>query len=286
MADPDAALVNSVQADSDPQTELLIRAITEEVMAYLEGRRASAHADLHADAVAAMIDHTLLKPDAARGDVERLCHEAALYSFASVCVNPWYVPLAERLLRGSGVKVCTVVGFPLGATFPKIKLAEADECLTLGAREIDMVLNVGALKSLQDDQVEAEIRALAELCHRASAICKVILETALLSKEEKVRAAFIAKRAGADFVKTSTGFSVGGATVEDVALLRETVGPGMGIKASGGVRTLDELQAMVNAGATRIGTSSGVKIIQQLRGAGNAEFAPPLPLKAAASGGY
>jgi deoxyribose-phosphate aldolase len=200
-------------------------------------------------------------------------------------VNPWYVPLAERLLRGSGVKVCTVVGFPLGATFPNIKLAEADESITLGAREIDMVMNVGALKSMEDDQVEAEIRAVADLCHRSGAICKVILETALLRKEEKVRAALIVKKVGADFVKTSTGFSVGGATVEDVALLRETVGPGMGIKASGGVRTLTELQAMVIAGATRIGTSSGVKIIHQLRGGGS-ELPPSVSGKAPVSGAY
>jgi deoxyribose-phosphate aldolase len=259
--------------------EELIRVITEEVIAHLEGRRAPAGTDPRPGEVAALIDHTLLKPDASRADVERLCHEAALYGFASVCINPWYVPLAERSLRASGVKVCTVVGFPLGATFTKIKLAEADESITLGAREIDMVMNVGALRSMEDDQVEGEIRAIADLCHRSGAICKVILETALLRREEKVRAALIAKRVGVDFVKTSTGFSVGGATVEDVALLRETVGPEMGIKASGGVRSLSELQAMVIAGATRIGTSSGVKIIHQLRGTEGRDFVSPSPAK-------
>ena len=244
----------------------LIRIITEVVIAHLEGGGAPVAAGSAPADVAALIDHTLLKPDATRADIERICHEAARYGFASVCVNPWYVPLAERLLRGSGVKVCTVVGFPLGATLPKIKLAEADQSLTLGAREIDMVLNMGALRSLEDDLVEAEIRAIAELCHRAGAICKVILETALLSQHEKVRAALIVKVAGADFVKTSTGVSAGGATLEDVALLRATVGPEMGIKASGGVRTLSQLHAMVSAGATRIGTSSGVKIMQELSG--------------------
>jgi len=247
-------------------SEELIRIITQEVIAHLDARGAFAAAPAPPAEVAALIDHTLLKPDAIRADIERICHEAAVYRFATVCVNPWYVPQAERLLRGSGVKVCTVVGFPLGATFPKVKLAEADQSITLGAREIDMVLNVGAFKSSEDDLVEAEIRLLAELCHPAGAICKVILETALLSQEEKVRAALIAKKAGADFVKTSTGFSAGGATVEDVALLRKTLGTEMGIKASGGVRTLSELQALLAAGATRIGTSSGVKIMQELSG--------------------
>jgi len=259
--------VSSAPGIFDTQdSEELIRIITEEVIAHLDARGGSAAARVTTAEVAAVIDHTLLKPDATRADVERICHEAAHYGFASVCLNPWYVPQAERLLRGSSVKVCTVVGFPLGATFPKIKLAEADQSITLGAREIDMVLNVGALKSLEDDLVEVEIRLLAELCHREGAICKVILETALLSREEKVRAALIAKRAGADFVKTSTGFSAGGAKVEDIVLLRQTVGPEMGIKASGGVRTLSELQALLAAGATRIGTSSGVKIMQELSG--------------------
>ena len=258
--------MNSANATFDSQhAEELVRVITEEVIAQLGGRNAPAGAGQSPAEIATLIDHTLLKPDTSRADIERVCHEAVEYCFAAVCMNPWYVPLAERLLRGSSVKVCTVVGFPLGITFPKMKLAEADESITLGAREIDMVLNVGVLKSREDDRVEAEIRAIVEMCHCSGAICKVILETALLSRDEKVRAALIAKKAGADFVKTSTGFSVGGATVEDVALLRQTVGPEMGIKASGGVRTLRELQALVTAGATRIGTSSGVEIMQELR---------------------
>ena len=264
----------------------LIRAVTEEVIAYLssspqmetghaepscadrDGQPEERHApDAHwtvAD-VAALIDHTLLKPDTSHSDIERLCGEAVRFGFASVCVNPWYVPLAARLLHGSAVKVCTVVGFPLGATLPQIKMHEAEEALKLGAQEIDVVQCVGALKSGQEEQVEAELRGVVELSHRAGAICKVILETALLSREEKVRAALLAKRAGADFVKTSTGFASAGATVEDVALLRETVGGEMGIKASGGIRTLGDLEAMVRAGATRIGTSAGVSIVEQLR---------------------
>lgn len=257
--------------------DAFIRAVTEEVIAYLRrsprpqlggwaGLRQAPRARLAADAVAALIDHTLLKPDATHAEVDRLCHEAKEFGFASVCVNPWYVPLAERLLRGSAVKVCTVVGFPLGATLPKVKAYEAEEAIKLGAQEIDVVQNVGALKSGQNERVEVDLRGVIEISHRAGAICKVILETVLLSREEKIRGALLAKRAGADFVKTSTGFASGGATAEDVALLRETVGGAMGIKASGGIRSLDDLQAMVAAGATRIGTSSGGKIVQQMRG--------------------
>lgn len=251
----------------DPQdAELLIRAITDEVIAYLNGQRMAARSrDFDSRPVAALIDHTLLKPEASQREIERLCTEAVEFGFASVCVNPWYVPQAARALSGSTVKVCTVVGFPLGATFPAIKMWEAEEAIKLGAREIDMVMNIGALKSNQDDRVEADIRGVVELNHREGVICKVILEMCLLSREEKSRAANIAKRAGADFVKTSTGFSSGGATVEDVALLRETVGPGMGIKASGGIRSLADLRAMVAAGATRIGSSSGVRIVREAR---------------------
>jgi deoxyribose-phosphate aldolase len=272
-----------------PGDDGLIRAVTEEVIAYLSrsprrqfagGRveRDSPDRDdrageyrapivhLAADAVAALIDHTLLKPDASHGDIERLCHEAKDFRFATVCVNPWSVPLAARLLHGSGVKVCTVVGFPLGATLPKVKAHEAEEAIKLGAQEIDVVQNVGALKSGQNERVEVDLRGVVEISHRAGAICKVILEMSLLSREEKIRAALLAKRAGADFVKTSTGFASGGATAADVALLRETVGGEMGIKASGGIRNLDGLQSMVTAGATRIGTSFGVKIVQQIRG--------------------
>jgi deoxyribose-phosphate aldolase len=215
--------------------------------------------------IAALIDHTLLKPEASRADIEKLCGEAVRFGFASVCVNPWNVALAAELTRGSCVKVCTVVGFPLGATLPQVKIYEAEEAIKLGAQEIDMVQNVGALKSGLDDQVEADIRGVVEACHRAGAICKVILETALLTLDEKVRASRATKRAGADFVKTSTGFSSGGATVEDVALIRATIGSELGIKAAGGIRSLEDLQKMVAAGATRIGASASVKIIEQAR---------------------
>lgn len=215
---------------------------------------------------AGLIDHTLLKPDASREDIRKLCQEAARFGFASVCINPWNVPLAAELVRGSDVKVCTVIGFPLGATLPQVKIHEAEEAIKLGAQEVDMVLNVGALKSGQDDAVEADIRGVVEAAHRGGAICKVILETSLLTVEEKVRACLAAKRAGADFVKTSTGFSTGGATAEDVALMRAVVGTGMGIKASGGVRSLEDLKKMVCAGATRIGASASVKIMEQAAG--------------------
>jgi deoxyribose-phosphate aldolase len=213
--------------------------------------------------IAALIDHTLLKPDASLSEIEQLCREAVRFGFASVCVNPWNVPPAVVLTRGSRVKVCTVVGFPLGATLTSVKLFETEEALKLGAEEIDMVQNVGALKSREDDRVEADIRAVADLAHRAGAVCKVILETALLTNEEKVRAALIAKDAGADFVKTSTGFASGGATVEDVALLRAAVGAQMGIKAAGGVRNGEDVRDLLAAGATRIGASASVKIIQE-----------------------
>jgi deoxyribose-phosphate aldolase len=214
--------------------------------------------------VAVLLDHTLLRPEATRGEIERLCGEALRFGFASVCVNPWYVPLAHDLTRGSIVKVCTVVGFPLGATLPQVKISEAEEAIRLGAQEIDMVQNIGALRSRDDGQAEADIRGVVEACHRGGAICKVILETALLTQDEKVRAALLVKRAGADFVKTSTGFSLAGGTAEDVALLRATVGNDLGVKASGGIRSLEDLEKMVNAGATRIGTSAGVRIMEQV----------------------
>jgi len=216
--------------------------------------------------IARLIDHTLLKPEATREDIQRLCEEALAYGFASVCVNPWNVPQAAELLQGSVVRVCTVIGFPLGATFPTVKAFETTEAIKAGAQEIDMVINVGALKSGQEAIVEADIRGVVEASHHGGAICKVILEIALLTKEEKVRGSLAAKKAGADFVKTSTGFGPGGATVEDVWLIRETVGSGTGIKAAGGVRTLQDLLKMVEAGATRVGASAGVKIIQELRG--------------------
>lgn len=215
-------------------------------------------------AIAPLIDHTLLKPDASRADVENLCQEALRFGFASVVVNPWYVPLAAELVRGSKVKVCTVVGFPLGATLPQVKLFETEQVLKLGAQEIDMVMNIGALKSGQDDVVESDIRGVVEACHRGGAICKVILETALLTLEEKVRACLAGKNAGADFVKTSTGFGPGGATAEDVALMRCVVGEQMGVKAAGGIRSLEDLRRMVEAGATRIGASASVRILEQV----------------------
>jgi deoxyribose-phosphate aldolase len=229
--------------------------------------------------IARLIDHTLLKPEASRDDIQRLCQEAARFGFAAVCINPWYVPFAAELLRDTQVKVCTVIGFPLGATLPQVKIYEAEEAIKLGAQEIDMVINVGALKSGQDEAVEGDIRGVVEACHRGVAICKVILENALLNNDEKVRACVAAKNAGADFVKTSTGFSMGGATVEDVALMRSVVGPEMGVKAAGGIRTLEDVKKMVRAGATRIGASAGVKIMEQARVAGlgpeAASNAPP-----------
>jgi deoxyribose-phosphate aldolase len=214
---------------------------------------------------ARLIDHTLLKADASRDEIQKLCQEALTYEFASVCVNPWNVPQAADILRGSDVRVCTVVGFPLGATLPEVKVFETQRAIQHGAQEIDMVINIGALKSGQLGLMEADIRGVVEASHAGSAICKVIIETCLLTQDEKIRAALAAKNAGADFVKTSTGFSTAGATPEDVRLIRETVGAGTGIKAAGGVRTLEELEKMVEAGATRIGASAGVKIVEQAR---------------------
>jgi deoxyribose-phosphate aldolase len=214
--------------------------------------------------VARLIDHTLLKPDAAEDDVTRLCTEALQWNFASVCVNPYWAPLCASLLAGSPVRVCTVIGFPLGANAPMIKLAEAELALQAGAQELDMVQNIGALRSGHMAAVDKEIEDLAKRVHLAGAILKVILETCLLSEEEIVWSCRIAARAGADFVKTSTGFSSGGATVAHVRMMRETVGPGIGVKASGGVRTLTALREMVAAGANRIGTSSGVAIVREL----------------------
>ena len=216
--------------------------------------------------IAALIDHTLLKPEASRDDVRKLCQEAVRFGFASVVVNPWYVALAAELVRGSPVKVCTVAGFPLGSTLPQVKIYETEEAIKLGAQEIDMVMNVGALKSGQDEAVESDIRGVVETCHRAGAICKVILETALLTMEEKVRASLACKNAGADFVKTSTGFGPSGATAEDVALMRAVVGLEMGVKAAGGIRSLEDLKKMVGAGATRIGASASVRILEEARG--------------------
>jgi deoxyribose-phosphate aldolase len=210
--------------------------------------------------IAQLIDHTLLKADATEREIELLCYEAKLFEFASVCVNSVYVPLANEVLRGTPVKVCTVVGFPLGASLPAVKTFEAEQALHYGATEIDMVLHVGALKNRHVVAVFDDISEVAKVCHDRDAITKVILETALLTDEEIVMACQIAKRAGADFVKTSTGFSTAGATLAHIQLMREVVGSGVGVKASGGVRTLADAQAMVKAGANRIGASAGVTI--------------------------
>ena len=215
---------------------------------------------------ASLIDHTLLKPEATDEDIKRLCEEAARYRFASVCVNPTWVRAAACNLRGTHIPVCTVIGFPLGATLPDVKAYEARRAIFDGAREVDMVINVGALKSGDDCLVEHDIRSVVEVAHENNAICKVIIETALLNDDEKVRACIAAKKAGADFVKTSTGFSKGGATVADVALMRRTVGSELGVKASGGVKGLEDARKMVEAGATRIGASVGVKIAQEAAG--------------------
>src|SRR5687768_12967276 len=216
--------------------------------------------------VASMIDHTLLKPDAALKDIQALCREAADYSFASVCVNPTWVAECARLLAGTAVKVCSVVGFPLGATTADTKQYETRRVIFDGAREVDMVINVGALKSGDLRVVERDIEAVTLPCRESGVLSKVIIEAALLTDEEKITACTLAKAAGADYVKTSTGFGPGGATAADVALMRRVVGDEMGVKAAGGVRDLDGLKAMVAAGATRVGASAGVRIVQQSRG--------------------
>jgi len=215
---------------------------------------------------ASLIDHTLLKPEATDEDIKHLCAEAARYRFASVCVNPTWVRTAACALHGTGIPVCTVIGFPLGATITDVKAYEARRAIMDGAREVDMVINVGALKSGDDCLVENDIRAVVEAAHEYNVTTKVIIETALLTDDEKVRACEAAKRAGADFVKTSTGFSKGGATVSDVLLMRRTVGQDLGVKASGGVKNLEDARKMVEAGATRIGASVGVKIAQEAAG--------------------
>jgi deoxyribose-phosphate aldolase len=219
-----------------------------------------------AGAVAAMIDHTLLKPDATRADIEKLCREAAEFHFATVCINPTWVKLAAQLLRGSGVGVCTVVGFPLGATSADVKHYETRRAIFDGAAEVDMVINIGALKSGDLQTVERDIAAVVHPCREADVISKVIIEAALLTDEEKIAACTLSKAAGADFVKTSTGFASGGATAHDVALMRRVVGADMGVKAAGGVRDYEGLKAMVAAGASRVGASAGVKIVQESTG--------------------
>ena len=262
--------------------ENLIEAVTQEVLTALTMRydvckspeavrnvvangadRVSFHgdaADVPVD-LARYIDHTLLRPDATASEIDELCEEAREYNFASVCINPTWVRRAATVLRGTGVVTCTVIGFPLGATTTAIKAMEARRALREGAREGDMVLNIGALKSGDFELVREDIAQVSEAAHEVGGLCKVILETALLTDEEKVVASSLAKEAKADFVKTSTGFGSGGATVYDVALMRETVGPDMGVKASGGVRTLEDVEDMIAAGASRIGASAGVQIV-------------------------
>lgn len=226
------------------------------------------------ESVGRLIDHTLLKPDATPDQIAQLCYEARRYGFASVCVNPTHVKLCAQLLQGSAVRVCTVIGFPLGATSPEVKSFEAQQAIDDGANEIDMVINIGALKAKDYDTVSGDVRAVVRASHAKDAIVKVIIEAALLTDEEKVAASLISKEAGADFVKTSTGFGPGGATVADVALMRRVVGPHMGVKAAGGIKSLEDARAMVSAGATRIGASAGVKIVHGEASAANGTPAP------------
>jgi deoxyribose-phosphate aldolase len=226
----------------------------------------------HDASLASRIDHTLLKPDATPEQIAQLCFEARKHGFASVCVNPAWVKLCAQLLEGTPVKVCTVIGFPLGASAPEVKVFECRNALAHGASEIDMVINIGALKARDLDLVARDIRGVVAAAHGRKAIVKVIIEAVLLTDEEKTIACLLAKEAGADFVKTSTGFAGGGATVHDVALMRRVVGPDMGVKAAGGVRTYEDAESMIQAGATRIGASAGVKIIQ---GPGGEKSAAP-----------
>ena len=238
--------------------EALVAHIGEEILAR-SAQRTSTRA-----AVARIIDHTILKPEATAEDVRRVCAEAREWGFASVCINPYWVPLVAHELHGTPTKVCTVVGFPLGANTTGTKIAEAAGAIRSGAGEIDMVMNVGALRSGDAVSVRNDIRGVVQAAHDAGAILKVILETALLSDAQKRAACDIAKESGADFVKTSTGFGPGGATAGDITLMRATVGPDMGVKASGGIRTLEDLKNMVAAGASRIGASASVKIIEAI----------------------
>ena len=266
MTDTDNADVGRASADigrasmDEANLERVVEQITRQVISRLQGQQEVPGA---ARAVARLIDHTLLKPDATREQVIQLCAEARQYRFASVCVNPVNVALCAQLLSGSGVPVCTVVGFPLGAAPTEVKVFEAQQAIDAGATEADMVIDIGALKSGAYERVKRDIASVARACHARHVILKVIIEAALLTDEEKVVACQLAMAAGADFVKTSTGFGPGGATVDDVALMRRVVGPAIGVKAAGGIRTYADAQKMVAAGATRIGASSGVKIVQE-----------------------
>jgi deoxyribose-phosphate aldolase len=269
-------------AETEPTRDEIVELVTREVLKALAERadicatpeklrsvvaNGADRVSFHGDAedvpldLAKYIDHTLLKPDATLEEIDTMCAEAVEYGFASVCINPTWVKRTAENLRGSDVMTCTVIGFPLGANTSEIKAMEARRALRDGAREVDMVINVGALKSGELELVRKDIEKVVDASHESGAITKVILETALLTDEEKVIASALAKAAKADFVKTSTGFGGGGATVYDVALMRETVGPDMGVKASGGVRTLEDAEDMIAAGATRIGASAGVEIV-------------------------
>ena len=238
----------------------LIRQVTEEVVAKAAAQGQVQTSEYAPEQLAKYVDHTLLKPEASQEQVKKVCDEARQYKFASVCVNPNYIGYVAQQLAGSGVAPCVVVGFPLGATMPEVKAAETAAVIALGAKEVDMVVNVGAIKTGDWQLVKRDIEAVVGAA-RGKALVKVIIETCLLTDEEKVKVCTVAKLAGADFVKTSTGFSTGGATVEDVRLMRQTVGPDMGVKASGGVRDYAGAVEMIKAGATRLGTSSGVKIV-------------------------
>ena len=220
---------------------------------------------LKASEIAATIDHTILKADATKAQVAKLCQEAREYGFAAVCVNSSYVALCCQFLEGTGIEVAAVAGFPLGATLSEVKAYEAQRAIAAGAHEVDMVLSVGALKDQAYDYVLQDITTVVQACHANGALLKVIIEAALLTDEEKVAACYLSQQARVDFVKTSTGFGPGGATLEDVALMRRTVGPEMGIKAAGGIRTYQDALAMIAAGATRIGASAGVQIVQEAR---------------------
>lgn len=255
--------VNAYDKDLSPEDIARISTRVREILQ--QGAPApAATAVLPPEKVVKLIDHTLLKPEATEADIEKLCQEAIKYGFYSVCVNPTWVAKAKALVRGSTVKVCAVVGFPLGAQAPDIKTLEARRALREGASEIDMVINIGALRSKDDRLVARDIRGVVEVCDEARAVSKVILETALLTDEEKVRACQLAMKAGADFVKTSTGFSKSGATAEDIALMARTVAPRkLGVKASGGVRTYADVLKMVEAGATRVGSSNSVQIVEE-----------------------
>lgn len=253
-ADPCAGCLGSCAAHSPDKVRNVVANGADRVS--FHGTASQVPTDL-----AKYIDHTLLKPDTTAADIDLLCAEAVEYGFASVCVNPTWVKRAAGNVKGSGVNVCSVIGFPFGATPPEIKAMEARRALRDGAREIDMVLNIGGLKSGDHDLVRRDIAKVADACHEAGAILKVIIETSLLTDEEKVMASHLAQLAKADFVKTSTGFAGGGATVHDVLLMRETVGPKMGVKASGGVRNREDAEEMIAAGATRIGASAGIAIV-------------------------